>query len=253
MSPCRILVYRQSSLLFRRCFWLLFCSVLGVGAVLAAEPNERAVLESLIGGGAPPEVTVPVATPLVAPGWAGEGLPLTRILAERNLRAPLTDAEIVVTKSTRRLDLCSGGQVLKSYHVALGADPWGPKMRQGDGRTPEGRFFVCFRQSGAFHRFLGLSYPSVPDADRGLASRQISGREWTIIHQRLASRGAPPWGTRLGGWVGIHGGTGGAFATRRTRQRHSPDWTAGCIAVTDHEIDEIAAATTLGVPVVIKP
>jgi hypothetical protein len=171
------------------------------------------------------------------------------------LKLPLPKAHIVVTKSRRRLDLYSGKTLVKSYTVALGANPVGAKRSQGDKRTPEGQFYICTRNAtnSAFHIFLGLSYPALPDATRAVNHKAITWREYQVIRQRLASRGAPLWSTRLGGWVGIHGGTDAPFAQRRMQERGSHDWTAGCIAVTNHEIEEIYRATRLGTPVLVRP
>ena len=84
-------------------------------------------------------------------------------------------------------------------------------------------------------------------------SKIISWRQYQVIRQRLVARGAPLWNTRLGGWVGIHGGSDGAFAQHKIQERGSPDWTAGCVALRDKEIEEVHAATKLGTPVLIRP
>lgn len=171
------------------------------------------------------------------------------------LALPLSEGRMVVKKAERRLELWNGPALVKTYRVALGKTPTGHKAQQGDGRTPEGEFFICTRNSdsSAFHIFLGLSYPALPDAQRGLQTKAISQREFLAIRNRLASRNVPLWRTRLGGWVGIHGGTGGAFAQKQSAERKSPDWTAGCIALTNAEIEEIYAATKMGTPVSVRP
>jgi len=171
------------------------------------------------------------------------------------LPLPLPDARIVVTKSARRLDLYNGKTLVKSYHVALGSKPTGHKAQRGDGRTPEGQFYICTRNAStsAFHIFLGLSYPALPDAAKAVQKKIISWREYQLIQQRLSSRSVPLWRTRLGGWVGIHGGTDAAFAQRQRKARGTSDWTAGCIALTNREISEIHTATRLGTPVLVRP
>jgi len=206
---------------------------------------------------APPAATSqpsPAAPPHESPGEA-PGESLRAALSRLHLPLPLPQARLVVTKSRRTMELFCGDTLVRTYRVALGANPAGHKQSQGDGRTPEGQFYICTRndRDSAFHIFLGLSYPALPDATRGVNDKVISWREYQVIRQRLASRGAPLWGTRLGGWVGIHGGTGGAFAQKKSLERGSPDWTAGCIALTDQEIEEVYAATTLGTPVLVKP
>jgi lipoprotein-anchoring transpeptidase ErfK/SrfK len=180
---------------------------------------------------------------------------LRAIVTRLNLALPLAQGRIVIDKSERRLDLYNGSTLIKSYRVALGKNPFGHKMREGDGRTPEGDFYICTRnaKNSAFHIFLGLSYPALPDAKRAANSNQITWREYQLIHQRLASRGRPPWETNLGGWVGIHGGTDANFAQKKMQQRGTRDWTAGCIALTNREIEELHAATRLGTPVHVQP
>lgn len=199
----------------------------------------------------------PAVTPTpAAPVYAEVSHESLRAALNRlKLPLPLPRARIVVTKSQRKLELFSGEALVKSYRVALGPWPAGPKQSEGDGRTPEGQLYICTRnaKNSGFHIFLGLSYPSLPDAVRGVNSKVISWRDYMMIRQRLASRGAPLWRTRLGGWVGIHGGTGGAFSQKRSAERKSNDWTAGCIAVTDKEIEEIYSATALGTPVLVRP
>ena len=171
------------------------------------------------------------------------------------LPLPLPQARVVICKSKRTLELWSDTKLVKRYRVALGAHPLGPKARQGDNRTPEGRFSICTRnnRTSAFHIFLGLSYPNLPDIERGLRDRQISPREYQLMRGSLSARGAPLWQTNLGGWVGIHGGDDGAFAARRRAHRGGADWTAGCIALSNAAIEEVFAATRNGTPVEIRP
>ena len=186
---------------------------------------------------------------------AGPEEPLRSAITRLNLSLPLPDARIVISKAARTLELFRGDLLVKTYHVALGSNPDGRKQSEGDGRTPEGQFYICTRnaKNSAFHIFLGLSYPALPDATRAVNQKIITWRDYQIIRQRLASRGAPLWETRLGGWVGIHGGSDGSFAMRKKQARASNDWTAGCIALTNKEIAEIHAATILGTPVLIRP
>ncbi len=180
---------------------------------------------------------------------------LRAALTRMNLPLPLPNARIIISKAQRTLELFSGEVLVKTYRVALGPNPDGHKQNQGDGRTPEGQFYICTRnaKSSDFHIFLGLSYPALPDATRAVNEKIITWRDYQIIRQRLASRGAPLWETRLGGWVGIHGGSDGTFAARKKRERSTNDWTAGCVALTDKEISELYAATTMGTSVLIRP
>ncbi len=154
----------------------------------------------------------------------------------------LIDPQIRIEKSRRALTVLSDGVAVKSYLVALGREPAGDKEREGDGRTPEGSLYVCTKNpESRYHRALGLSYPSVDDADRGLAQGLISRRERRVIVEAIHRFRQPPWNTGLGGEIMIHGG--GAHA----------DWTDGCIALADTEARELFDALPLGTPVTIVP
>ena len=145
-----------------------------------------------------------------------------------NLRRPKAD-KILIEKAARRLSLFSGDRKLKEYHIALGFSPIGPKERDGDGRTPEGIYSIDFHKpDSAFHRALHVSYPSAQDS------------------ARAAEAGVSP-----GGDIMIHGLPNGLGALGTTYPLQ--DWTAGCIAVTDPEIDELYSAVNDGTPIVILP
>ena len=133
--------------------------------------------------------------------------------------------QIVVNKGARRMHLLHGTTVLKSYDIDLGNEPTGAKRYSGDGRTPEGIYFIDrFNPRSAYHLSVGVSYPDVNDKLRA----QLVGMD-------------------PGGDIFIHGkGPYGKAANRK-------DWTAGCIAVEDEEIEEIYAMLTTGVPIVINP
>lgn len=135
--------------------------------------------------------------------------------------------QIVINKGERRMFLLNGKTVLKAYDVGLGNQPVGHKIFEGDGKTPEGVYFIDrFNPRSAYHLSVGISYPDQEDIARAL----MVGRD-------------------PGGDIFIHGRgrEGNALAPKRK------DWTAGCIAVTDEEIEEIYAMLTTGVPVVIYP
>lgn len=137
--------------------------------------------------------------------------------------------QVVVNKSKRELLLLREGKLTRSYKIALGRNPEGPKTRQGDRKTPEGRYVINGRNAAsAFHRSLRISYPN--ETDRARARRL---------------------GVSPGGDIMIHGlpnGQGHIGAAHRLT-----DWTDGCIAVTDEEIEEIWKLVPDGTPVVIHP
>ena len=153
--------------------------------------------------------------------WANlEGQPLPG-----DLRAD----KIVLEKSERRLVLVSQGKALKVYRVALGHAPVGHKEREGDGRTPEGLYRIDSRKAdSAFHRALHISYPNARDV------------------QAARSRGRSP-----GGAIMLHGMRNGLGWIGKLHR--FVDWTAGCIAVTDREIEELWRAVPDGTPIEIRP
>jgi len=144
--------------------------------------------------------------------------------------APAKTADrIVIVKSARTMTLLSGGQVLKTYKVALGGQPVGAKERVGDHKTPEGQYVVDAKNAHSrFYRALHISYPNAADRER---ARKL--------------------GESPGGNIEIHG-LGKKFAWVGAFHRQT-DWTDGCIAVTNAEIDEIWQLVPIGTPVSIRP
>jgi len=149
---------------------------------------------------------------------------------------------VLIRKADRVLALYREGKLAAAYPVALGPSSAGHKQREGDGRTPEGEYYVCNRNAQSqFHLFLGLSYPSARDAAAGYRAGLITKAQREAIVAANAKHQRPPWDTLLGGEVGIHGG--GA----------SHDWTLGCIALEDAAIEELWQVLQVGDPVVVQP
>ena len=136
---------------------------------------------------------------------------------------------LVVEKGAHRLSAYSHGQLLKVYSVSLGRNPIGAKTREGDRRTPEGRYLIDRHvPASTFHRALHVSYPSPSDMARARHAGYAPGGD-IMVH-----------GIRNGlGWVG--------------RTHLVLDWTVGCIAVTDPEIEELYRAVPDGTPIEISP
>lgn len=136
---------------------------------------------------------------------------------------------IVVEKSKRTLTLMGGRKALKAYKVALGGQPVGPKDRQGDHKTPEGIYSVDAKNTNSqFYKALHISYPN--QTDRANARKL---------------------GLSPGGDVEIHG-LGSKWGWLGAKHRLT-DWTDGCIALTNEEIDEIYPVIRVGTPVEIRP
>jgi murein L,D-transpeptidase YafK len=158
-------------------------------------------------------------------------------LLPRSAQTPETDrlreigkADLIrVIKSERRMTLERDGEVIATYKVALGRNPDGHKQQEGDMRTPEGRYTIDWRNpQSKYHLSLHVSYPNKADKERAKVA-----------------------GVSPGGDIMIHGQPNGmAFAAGLTQMR---DWTHGCIAVTNTEMDEIWKAVPDGTPIEISP
>ena len=112
----------------------------------------------------------------------------------------LNDPKIIITKSLRRLELFDGGDLVKAYRIVLGFAPQGDKEIEGDGRTPEGTFYVFAKNAKSkFQVSLGISYPNDPAATRGLASGLITRDEYEAIIAAEREGERPPQKTALGG------------------------------------------------------
>ncbi|HYM61214.1 MAG TPA: L,D-transpeptidase family protein [Thermoanaerobaculia bacterium] len=153
----------------------------------------------------------------------------TVALASRTTTPALHADKIVIEKAARKLTLYNNRAIVKTYQVALGPSPVGPKQCQGDKRTPEGLYRIDGRNSSShYHRSLHVSYPNAHDLAVARGKRCSPGGD-IMIH-------------------GITNGYGWLGAKHR-----AVDWTLGCIAVTDDEIEEIWNAVPNGTVVEIKP
>lgn len=134
---------------------------------------------------------------------------------------------IQVHKADRKMYLLHGSEVLETYDIHLGGNPVGKKHFEGDGKTPEGVYFISHRNpNSSYHLSLGISYPNADDRAYAKAA------------------GKPP-----GGDIMIHGGP----PTKKSKKHKNEDWTAGCIAVTDRQIETIYAMVKPGTPIMILP
>ncbi len=169
---------------------------------------------------------------------------------------PANGTKIVVLKGQQILELYCNGDRVRSFRVCLGGEPVGPKRIMGDQKTPEGEYTICYKsQSSRFHRFLGISYPSVDDAQVSFSNGLISLDELHSLVNTIRSDQPPPWDSKLGGWVGIHGYPTDNYLRRWISLLYPKphNWTDGCIAMWNFEIDELYSRVSVGTPVSIRP
>ena len=143
--------------------------------------------------------------------------------------APVRVDSILILKKDHLLELMAGGKVIRTYHVALGQGGLAPKQREGDGRTPEGHYTIDVRTAEShYHKAFHISYPNAEDK------------------RRAAKLGVSP-----GGAIMIHGLPNGKGYIGSMHRMY--DWTLGCVALTDEEIDELWNLVPVGTPVEIRP
>jgi murein L,D-transpeptidase YafK len=143
----------------------------------------------------------------------------------------LTADRVVVKKTERKMQLLKAGQVVREYRINLGENPYGHKERQGDERTPEGDYILDWRNPRSlYHKSIHVSYPNPED------------------RRRAAATGVDP-----GGMIMIHGRPNYIDSPRILAEYDSRDWTNGCIAVKNAEMDEIWRAVRDGTPIRILP
>ena len=170
---------------------------------------------------------------------------LSSIYIVGQINQPLPKMEnphILVKKKERKLQIFDGEKLIKSYTISLGFAPEGDKEIEGDGKTPEGEFYIFTKNpESTFFLSLGVSYPNIEDAERGLKNNLITQEEHDEIVKAINEKAMPPQKTKLGGEIYIHGGGGKA------------DWTAGCMALENEEMQEIFDAIEIGANIKIEP
>ena len=166
--------------------------------------------------------------------------------------APPLKYWLEIDKSDRLVRLMSPSGHLRSYQASFGKSGAGLKLLRGDLKTPEGIYWIReIRPSKRFHRFLHLNYPNRMDAWRGFRTKQISTRQYQAIMQAHKENRLPPQDTPLGGQIGLHGTGYTKWANRNFLKLFN--WTQGCIALTNREIDELESYLREGTRVVIRP
>lgn len=168
-----------------------------------------------------------------------------RVLAQTSSAEPLPPMKnpyIVIRKKARTLELFDGETLVKTYPLALGFAPVGEKEREGDGKTPEGEFYVHFKnEKSKFYLSIGVNYPNIEAAKRGLAAKLITLAEHDAIVEAIDNKKTPPQKTALGGEIFIHGGGS------------TTDWTQGCAALSNADIKELYEIVPVGTRVKIEP
>jgi murein L,D-transpeptidase YafK len=173
------------------------------------------------------------------------------MLAVASSGTPVLAGEIRVFIDTKSdsLSVMDGDKVVRTYkNIAIGRYGKTYFKVRGDNKTPLGHFRIGWKNKNTrYHRFLGLTYPDLPAADRALVDGRIDESQWQAIRKASAAGEVPLQNTPLGGMIGIHGIGAGDRAVHREF-----NWTNGCVALTNEEIDELLQWVKIGTPVEIR-
>jgi murein L,D-transpeptidase YafK len=159
--------------------------------------------------------------------------------------AKADDISLLLSRSTHTLYVKQGTDILKRYKVALGSGGRYAKMREGDARTPTGKYKIMqIRDSDRFHLFMQLNYPNIQDAKRALIEKEITKAEYNSVLDAHIFGQQPPQNLVLGGAIGIHGI--GLESKEKVKIHQNIDWTEGCIALRNAEVEELSQYVTVG-------
>lgn len=156
---------------------------------------------------------------------------------------------ILIDTSEQQLKVMQKDKALLTFNnIAIGRYGASRSRMKGDNQTPLGTFRIGWiKQHNRFYRFYGINYPNQEAADLALSEGRISQQVWENITNAIESTGLPPQDTSLGGYIGIHGiGKGDQVVHSRF------NWTNGCVAITNAQIDQLNPWVKLGTRVVIR-
>lgn len=159
------------------------------------------------------------------------------------------DVWLLVDTTARKIEVKKGGQTLETLdEIAIGRGGAGSKIHRGDNITPFGNYRIGWvGERSSFRKFFGLTYPSVEDAEKALHKGVIDRLTYNRIITAHQFHQIPPQNTPLGGQIGIHG-----LGSADLRVHQSFDWTHGCIALTNTQIDHLSQLVDTGTVVKIK-
>lgn len=158
--------------------------------------------------------------------------------------------ELLVIRSEHQLIVKKNGVTLRTFKVAFGSGGKKAKLRTGDHTTPKGSYKISkIRDSSRFHMFIQLNYPNINDAMRGLKNHIITRPQYRDILDAHFKGHLPPQNTLLGGAIGLHGI--GVETQNKIEIHQIADWTQGCIAMRNHEIEELSRYINVGTTISI--
>lgn len=159
--------------------------------------------------------------------------------------------DLVISRSSQELKIMNGEQIVKQFRITYGKGGKGAKRVVGDRKTPLGVYkIVNFKGDSKFHYFMQLDYPNLLDAWYGYKNKVITANEFKYITTSIKNDGVPPQDTKLGGYIGIHGL--GETTDQKLAIHNELNWTQGCIAMTNEEINVLKEYVDIGTRVIIN-
>lgn len=159
--------------------------------------------------------------------------------------------DLVISRSSQELKIMEGEQIVKQFHIAFGKGGKGAKRILGDSKTPLGVYkIINFKGDSKFHYFMHLDYPNLLDAWYGYKNKIINATEFKYIMTAIKNNDIPPQNTKLGGYIGIHGL--GDTTDQKLAIHNEINWTQGCIAITNEEINDLKKYVSIGTRVIIN-
>ena len=159
--------------------------------------------------------------------------------------------DVVISRSSQELKIMNGKQMIKHFYIAYGKGGKGAKRILGDSKTPLGVYkIINFKGDSKFHFFMQLDYPNLLDAWYGYKNKIINAKEFKYITTAIKNNDIPPQNTKLGGYIGIHGL--GETTDQKLAIHNEINWTQGCIAMTNAEINDLKKYVGIGTRVIIN-
>jgi len=173
------------------------------------------------------------------------------LMSSLSLSAKVSDnIELVISRSAHTLSVRQGDVTLNTFKVAFGSGGKKAKLKEGDHTTPKGTYLINkIRDSENFHLFMLLNYPNMNDAKRALKANLISRTQYRAILLAQLEGRLPPQNTALGGSIGIHGI--GVETKDKLEIHRLADWTKGCIAMRNDEVEALRRYISQGTKVII--
>lgn len=176
---------------------------------------------------------------------------MTLLLFTASAELHAASFDIEISKSQQELRIIKDNEIIKRFHIAYGRGGKGYKRKMGDNKTPVGNYHIAeVKSDSKFYYFLQLDYPNLVDAWHGYKDRLISARVFKEIAMAYKNKQMPPQDTALGGYIGIHGI--GDVTREKLSIHRRYNWTEGCIAVRNDEMNELLKYVSIGTHVIIK-